>query len=636
MPASATRLIDVLLGPAATLMGRLRLVPKFVLVAAVLVLPTLYATRAYMTTQDGQIAFSAAERDGVTALGPATDVLAALDQARIVAVGDAIGVSGDADATQAALTAAIAAMDAADASVGGSLGSSAAWSEAEAAIATALDASGEPAEVDAAYGTATAAVVALVTKVGDGSNLILDPDLDSFYLMDATVVKLPSLIDASAGGATRLALRLAAKEDGAAARATAAVDSGTLASTLTAMLGGYGTSFDSTADASVKPAVEGALGDAQGAVESLATSLQGSVAEDGGDPAAILAAGAAATEAAHALSERTLPRLDALIATRIAGFDAIKQRTLLIAIVSLLLAVYLFIGFYRAITRTLHAVGVGLAAAAAGDLGGVPEISARDEIGGIARTLDATLGTMRETMSEVRGAAGRVADAAGQIAERTAISGRSVAEISVAIQDVAQGAERQVLLIQDARAQANAARTSALSGLETSERLGAAMAELDVTSRRIGEIVQSISGIADQTGLLALNAAIEAARAGEQGRGFAVVAEEVRKLASSASEASASITELVGEMQTAAANAVELVRGEAAGSFEDISAGTQQSAEVLEEVVRVAESTSAATEQVFASTSESDDTGRELAATAEQLASTAQELRDLVARFDVG
>ena len=57
------------------------------------------------------------------------------------------------------------------------------------------------------------------------------------------------------------------------------------------------------------------------------------------------------------------------------------------------------------------------------------------------------------------------------------------------------------------------------------------VAKLGERSKEIGQIVNTISGIAGQTNLLALNAAIEAARAGEQGRGFAVVAEEVRKLA---------------------------------------------------------------------------------------------------------
>ncbi len=83
--------------------------------------------------------------------------------------------------------------------------------------------------------------------------------------------------------------------------------------------------------------------------------------------------------------------------------------------------------------------------------------------------------------------------------------------------------------------------------------------ELGKRSDEIGQIVETISGIAGQTNLLALNAAIEAARAGENGRGFAVVAEEVRKLAEQSGKAAENITQLIATIQRDTASAVESI-----------------------------------------------------------------------------
>ena len=94
---------------------------------------------------------------------------------------------------------------------------------------------------------------------------------------------------------------------------------------------------------------------------------------------------------------------------------------------------------------------------------------------------------------------------------------------------------------------------------------------LEETSTAVGQIVQTISSIAEQTNLLALNAAIEAARAGEQGRGFAVVADEVRKLAEQSRQATQEIETLISGIRTTITEAVQAM----SLSTQEVVSGTQ-------------------------------------------------------------
>ncbi len=343
-----------------------------------------------------------------------------------------------------------------------------------------------------------------------------------------------------------------------------------------------------------------------------------------------------AAEAGRAavLAATQTARQRTLVAMCVAGATAL--------VVGVLLATLLARGIAR---RLRHAVAVtqsiadGNLVADTGSAEGLRSGGAHDEV---AQTLAALLdmqGRLRGTIGEVRAAVHAIETASSEIASGTSDLSSRTEQSASSLQQTASSMEQLTATVKSAADNAVVASRLATSASSVAERGGevvtqvvSTMQDIDASSRKIGDIIGVIDGIAFQTNILALNAAVEAARAGEQGRGFAVVASEVRSLAQRSAQAAREIKVLIGASVEKVETGTRLV-SEAGTTMRDIVASVRRVSEVITEISQAASEQTSGIGQISGAVSQLDRATQQNAALVEESAAAAESMREQTARL---
>jgi methyl-accepting chemotaxis protein len=619
---------------------------KAMVISAVFLLPIVLLAWNYFSAQAASIEFSAKERLGAAYAKEVMPLLNLLQRQRLAAVqaaakagsGDPAALKADIDKQQARLVAV-------DKLHGEALGTSKSFA---AFVQAGQAAGGVTTGVDAVFAAHSAHIQALLDLLGvatDGSNLTLDPDIDTYYLMDTAMFRLPVMIEAAAqvrGLGSAMLLASAATP----AQTRRIIEQATLlAANQTAVDAGIDKAVAYNAE--VKDAARASP--AQTAARALLTQLDTTLLRaEGpqGDVAAHQAATNLAIDEMLGLAQRASEKLDTLVALRVSRMEVARDITTVVLVFSLLLAVYLFVAFRKVLEGGLKEVAFHIDAMRDGNLTTTPRAWGADEAARLMLTLAQMQASLRRIVTEVRGASDSLVNSSSEIASgaqdlhaRTEQSAANLEETASAMEQIAATVRNNSATVEEATRLAGDNAQAAERGGQIIGRVMSTMQHINGSSARIGDIIGTIDGIAFQTNILALNAAVEAARAGEQGRGFAVVASEVRALAQRSSAAAKEIKTLITQSVEEVGSGVTIAQ-EAGGAIKEVVASALRVRELLTEVSVGAREQNQGIAQSAKAVQELDNVTQQNAALVEQTAaaagtlkSQAQGLAGEVARF---
>lgn len=263
--------------------------------------------------------------------------------------------------------------------------------------------------------------------------------------------------------------------------------------------------------------------------------------------------------------------------------SAIRNLTIIIVLVAIVVSVILCSYISGGITRTVRILTRGLEKVAEGDLTQTFKVKRKDELATLARVLNDTIGNIKILMTDMKRFGGNVNQMSDNISEKTESLNEALHNISTGVSEITTGLQvqaaeteksnnkmqkfaEQLDNIHNETAMMSGAIEGATEAIQqgrviitdlnekahTTSNITNVLVEnvsgVQTYSIEIEGIIDTINNIAEQTNLLSLNASIEAARAGESGRGFAVVADEIRKLADQSAAAAGEVQQILSRM----------------------------------------------------------------------------------------